>query len=142
MSTHIETDRLVRTFLRIRNKRAELTAAYTEQDEEMKAKLKQIEIELLRRAHEDGVKGFKTTDGSTYIAEEVHASIASPDDFRIFVLESGDLDFYEQRPSLKHIKEYQERHEGQSPPGVKLFREQRMRVRAAKQTTKGEANDA
>lgn len=143
MSTHIETDRLVRTFIRIRAERSELTAAFTEKDDALKESLRTIEAELLARAQADGVKGFSTKDGTTYIAEEAHASVAMPDDFRAFVLDTGDLDFYEQRPSLKHIKEYQERHEGAVPPGIKLFRENRMRVRATKKSTvKGEANES
>lgn len=143
MSTHIETDRLVRTFIRIRDERSALAAAYNEKDEALKANLRTIENELLARAQADGVKGFKTAEGTTYIAEDVHSSIAVPDDFREFVLSTGDLDFYEQRPSLKHIKEYQERHDGAVPPGIKLFRENRMRVRGAKKATnKGEADES
>lgn len=142
MSTHIGTDRLVRTFIRIRNERSALAAAFTEKDDALKDNLKQLEIELLRRAQEEGVKGYTTENGTTYIAEDVHASVAVPDDFRAFVLDAGDLDFYEQRPSLKHIKEYQERHDGAVPPGIKLFREQRMRVRAKKATPKGEADES
>ena len=143
MSTHIETKRLVSTFIRIRNERAALTAAFTEKDEALKADMRTLENELLARAQADGVKGFATASGTTYIAEDVHASVAMPDDFRAFVLDTGDLDFYEQRPSLKHIKEFQERHDGAAPPGIKLFREFRMRVRAAKkETVKGEADES
>ena len=132
MSTQIETDRLVRTFIKIRSARSELSREYTEKDEELKAHLKTIEVELLRRAQEQGVEGFKCAEGTTYIAEEVHASIAVSDEFFDFVRATGDLLFYEQRPSLGHIKEFQAEHNGAVPPGIKLFRENRMRVRASK----------
>jgi len=139
MSTHIETDRLVRAFIRIRDARSELTAEFNAKDAEMKENLRTIENELLARAQVDGVKGYTTTYGTTYIAEDVHASMASHDDFHAFVLGAGNLDFFEQRPSLKMIKEYQGGHDGAVPPGIHLFREFRMRVRAPKKGGKDES---
>jgi hypothetical protein len=127
-----DTDQLVRVFIKMRQARADLARTYNEQDETLKAHMKSVEIELLRRAQEQGVEGFKTKDGTTYIAEEVHASI---DDYNVFsnFLESPDVEdpyaFYEQRPSLKRIKEYQADNDGTPPPGIRLFRENRMRVR-------------
>ena len=128
----IETNRLVRVFIRIRAERKTIAEKFTLKDDELKRKLKTIENELLRRAQEEGVEGYKTADGTTYIAEEQHVSIADPDEFMPFVRESGDLYFYEQRPSLGHIKEYQNEHKGELPPGVRMFREYRMRIRASK----------
>ncbi len=111
------TDALVRVYIKIRNERRRISKEFNEKDAELEAKAKQVEVELLRRAQEQGVEGFKTEEGTTYKAEEVHAKIADSDTFRQFVLESGDLDFFEQRPSLKHIKEFQNEHEGKPPPG-------------------------
>ena len=138
----IETDRLVRVFIKIRNQRTALKQTFTDADDVLKTKLRQVENELLRRAQAEGLKGFSTADGTTYIGEEQHVSIAVPDDFNQFVLASGDLLFYEQRPSLGHIKEYQAEHDGTLPPGIKMFREFRMRVRATKSKQKEEGNDA
>jgi len=132
------TDSLVRVFIKIRDKRSGLKRAFDVEDEELKAKQRKIENELLRRALEDKVEGFKTTAGTTYIKEDRHVSIADSDEFTAFVLSVGDLAFFEQRPSLGHISEYQKAHDGNLPPGVRMFRENRMRVRAA--TKKGETN--
>lgn len=133
MSTpKIETDRLVRSFINIRNARKALKDKYDTEDEALESKLKTIEIELLDRALKENVTGFTCKGGTTYIAEEVSVSIADADAFHSFVRETGDLDFYVQRASLGHIREYQKIHEGKPPPGIKLFRENRMRVRAAK----------
>lgn len=130
--TPVETDRLVRAFVRIRDRRAELKREFTLADDDLKGKQRQIENELLRRAQADNLEGFNTKFGTTYIAEERHVSIADPDEFAPFVLETGDLLFYEQRPSLGHVMEYQKAHDGKLPPGVRMFREFRMRVRAKK----------
>lgn len=132
MSTSITVDKLTQAFVRIRDKRRELKHTFDAEDEVLKEKLKQVEIELLRRAQEEGVTGWKTPHGTPYMTEDQHTSIADPDGFMEFVLQTGDLLFYEQRPSLSHIKEYQKAHDGELPPGVRMFRENRMRVRATK----------
>lgn len=134
------TDALVRVYIKIRAARSTLKKAYDEEDGDLQVKQKKIEVELLRRAQEQGVEGFKTEDGTTYRATDTHAKIADPDAFRTFVLSTGDLDFYEQRPSLKHIKEFSDEHEGKVPPGVHLFREERMRVRTASKRQPLEGN--
>lgn len=124
------TDQLVRAFIKIRDARSELTRKFDADDDDLKQKQKMIEIELLRRAMAEKVEGFTTKDGTTYIAEEVHASIADDDAFYGHIAATGDYLFLERRPSLKHIKEYQSEHDGGIPPGIRLFRENRMRVRA------------
>lgn len=140
MSTQeIPTDKLVRAFIRIRAKRAELTREYSVLDEDLKVKLRQVENELLGRAQAQGLKGFSTPEGTTYTKEDQHVSIADPDEFMKFVQAEGDLLFYEQRPSLGHIREYQKAHDGLLPPGVRMFRENRMRVRAVNKG--GKEND-
>lgn len=132
MSTTVTTNTLVRTFIKIRALRSAKKKAFDAEDDELKEKLRRVENELLRRAQEQGVDGFKTADGATYQSEERHVSIANADDFTAFVRETGDMLFYEQRPSLGHITEYQNAHDGKLPPGVRMFREFRMRVRASK----------
>ena len=131
----ITTERLVKTFIRIRDARSKLAKEYAEQDEGMKASLKQVEIELLRRAQEDGVTGFKTKEGTTYTSEDMSVSIADDTVYFDFIRETGDLDFFERRVSVKHLKEYMNEHNGETPPGLNLFRELRMRVRAPKAET-------
>ena len=130
---NVPTNKLVRVFIKLRDKRAEMKRAFEEQDDELKGKQRQVENELLRRAQEEGVEGFKTTEGTTYISEEKHVSIADPDTFKTFLADEDDpYLYYEQRPSLGRIVEFQKGHDGNLPPGIRMFRENRMRVRAAK----------
>lgn len=129
----VPTNKLVRVFIRLRDKRAEAKRAFDEQDEDLKGKQRQVENELLRRALAEGVEGFKTIEGTTYISEEKHVSIADPDEFKTFLAEEDDpFLYFEQRPSLGRIVEFQKGHDGNLPPGIRMFRENRMRVRAAK----------
>lgn len=134
------TEALVRVFVRIRDARSSLKEKYEDEDNKLKSDLRAVENELLRRAQEQGVKQFKTDDGTAYIGEEQHVSMADAEVFRSFVEETGDLLFYEQRVSLGHVKEYMDAHDGKLPPGVNFFRENRMRVRANRKKGEGDGN--
>jgi hypothetical protein len=134
------TEALVRTFVKIRDARSELKAQFEDKDGALKQDLRTVENELLRRAQEQGVKQFKTDDGTAFIGEEQHVSLADGEVFRAFVEKTGDLLFYEQRVSLGHVKEYMSAHEGRVPPGVNLFRENRMRVRANRKKGEEDGN--
>mgnify|MGYP001194372319 CR=1 FL=1 len=128
-----DTDTLVQVFVRIRAARKTLKAKYTDEDAMLNGKLKMVEVELLRRAQDQRVEGFKTKYGTTYISEDVHASVGDNDAFVEFLeTQENPYVFFENRPSLKTIKEYQRDHDGASPPGIRLFRENRMRVLAKK----------
>ena len=140
MGKDISTDRLVKAFIKIRNTRAERTREFEAEDGEMKASMKLIEVELLSRAQEQGLTGYTVEGvGTTYTSEDMHASIKD-DAFFDFVRETGDLDFFERRITIKHVKEYMAEHDGQLPPGIHVFRELRMRVRTAR--AKGRSKDA
>ena len=126
----IDTNTLVGVFVKIRDKIAANKLDHERKAFELRKKLRRVENELLRRSYEEKVPGFKTKHGTTYRHEERHVSIADPDDFGKFVRGTGDLLFYEQRPSLGHVVDYQRTHDGDLPPGVRMFREYRVRVRA------------
>lgn len=136
----VNTDRLVRVFLKIRSTLSADSKAWEMHKAHLKSQMKQIEVELLRRALAEGVDGYSVKGmGTTYINEEWHISIVDDPDFFEFIRESGDLDFFERRVSLKHLKAYQKLNKGMIPPGLRVFRENRMRVRASKK--KGVVDD-
>lgn len=134
------TEQLVRVFLRIRSARSEAATEYKKKDDALKAQLSTVEMELLRRAQAEKVTGYTTKDGTTYISPEMHVSIADDQAFYDFVRETGDLEFFERRVTVAHVKEYMEEHEGEVPPGLNLFRENRMRVRASKKKGTADGN--
>lgn len=138
----ISTQQLIRVFLKIRNAKAAATRAYEAKDAEFKASLKMVEAELLRRALEQEVEGFKVKGlGTAYTKEEMHVSIGDDKTFYQFCRDTGDLDFFERRITIKHVKEYMAANNGELPPGIHAFRENRMQVRAATEKRKGRIND-
>lgn len=144
MTEAIKVDRLIAVYTKIRAVLAAETRAYEERKAELKGQQRTIENALLARSQQQGVDGFKTDAGTAYQAEEMNLSIADDVEFFAYVLQTGDLEFFERRVSMKHVREYQKINDGRLPPGLHAFRELRMRVR--KPITRGakanEENDA
>jgi hypothetical protein len=119
----------VAKYVQLRDARAASNKANDEIDRAYKECLEAIETSFLASAHEQGVSGFKTQHGTVFSEEQVLASIADEAAFFNFVLEEGDLDFFERRIKITHIKEYAKMNGGRFPPGLNIFREFKMKVR-------------
>lgn len=130
VSENITDDRLVRVFRKIRAAISEKTKAYEQEVAVLKDQQKQIEVELLRRLHDRGATQTKTEDGTAFISETMTANIADEPNFFKFVLEQGDLDFFQRRISITHLKEYMREHGDNVPPGLNIFKELSINVRA------------
>ena len=98
-------------------------------DQAFKAALEAVEASLIAAAQAQGVTGFKTEAGTTYLDERMLTSIADDNAFFNFVREQGDLDFFERRVKVAHVKEWMEANGGHLPPGLNVFRELTMKVR-------------
>lgn len=129
----IGDDKLVRVFRKMREKLREETKVYEAKAKELKESMAVVEAELLRRLQERGAKQTKTEDGTAFISETMTASIADEDQFFGFVRETGDLDFFQKRVSVTHLQEFMKEHKGVLPPGLNIFRELGINVRAPRQ---------
>lgn len=122
-------DKRVAKYVKLRDERAAVNKEATTYDALYKETLRVIENSMLADAHAQGVKGFKTEAGTTYVEEKLSASIADENVFFEFVRQQGDLDFFERRISINHIKEWSKDHDGAMPPGLNYFRELTVKVR-------------
>lgn len=127
----MNSDKLVKLFIKSREARAALTRAYDAEKAQMDQIMQMCENFMLKAADASGVKGFTTDYGTTYTAEKVNLSIADDAAFYGFVLAQQDLDFFERRVSSRHVEEYMKTAGGNAPPGLNIFRERVMRVRKA-----------
>ena len=62
----VNIDKLVKTFIRIRNKRSELSAEFKEADEKLSKQQDKIKFAMLDHCKEQGVDSVKTADGVFY----------------------------------------------------------------------------
>lgn len=122
-------DQRVARYVKLRDARAAANRDADITDKAYKEALSAIESSLIAAAQLQGVTGFKTAHGTTYLDERMLASVADENAFFSFVKEEGDLDFFERRVKVAHVKEWQEAHDGKLPPGLNVFREVTMKVR-------------
>lgn len=127
----IESDeRIVAVYIKIRNAIKETTKDYEEALQVLEKQRDQLKAELLRRLHERGATQTKTPNGTAFIAEKMTATIADEGLFGQFVLEQQDTAFYQRRVKIEHLKEYMAENNDALPPGVSIFRELDINVRA------------
>lgn len=129
----VTVDQLVAVYLKIRNAKKAATAAHKLQDAKFEESLRRVEMEILQRQQHAGVTGFQIKGvGTTYAREEIRLTIAAEAEFYKFVLEEGDLEFFQRRPSVEHVREWMKNNGGQLPPGLRIFREVRIGVQKPK----------
>lgn len=122
-------DKRVAKYVALRDARAASNKEANALDEAYKSALEAVESSLIADAQVQGVTGFKTEAGTTYLDERMMTTIADDNAFFNFVKEQGDLDFFERRVKVTHVKEWMEANGGHLPPGLNVFRELTMKVR-------------
>ena len=125
----IGLDRLAKVYVKIRDKRAELKAAFDAQDTALKEQATKIEMALLAHMNSTGVQSARTDHGTIYRQEEVKPSASNWDAFYAWIKENDAFDALERRVKKTFVTEYMETHEGALPPGVAVHREFVVRVR-------------
>jgi hypothetical protein len=132
-------DLLVGVYIKIRSKIAEVNKEYEDRLGHLRGQQKQVSAEILRRLHERGSTQTKTDSGTAFINEDVSITIADEEAYGAFVLAEQDPSYYQKRAKVERVKEYMKAHDGTLPPGLNIFRELVINVRAPKK--KGAASD-
>lgn len=121
-------DRMVRAYMKMRERRSQLKREFEETDGKIKAQMEMIETEFLKMFQETGTKNLKTEMGTVFTAETTKASIADWGTFAEWVRANNALEFLEQRVKAKEVTTYLEEH-GELPPGINTHRERNVRIR-------------
>jgi hypothetical protein len=126
----IPDDKLVKVAIKIRDRIAEITREHEAQVAVLKEQQTSVTNEIIKRLHTRGATQTKTPNGTAFLGEKMTATIADAAMFKGFCLTEQDLDFYQARVKIDHLKEWMEKHEGRLPPGVNIFREVTLNLRA------------
>lgn len=124
-------DRAVKAYVRIRDEKDRLTREYNEKEAGLKSQLEQLELFFAAEAKAAGVDGFKTQFGTVFKEEKLTASCADWELFGNWIVEHNEIEMLERRVKHATVKQYMADHGGELPPGVSVFREEKMRVRRA-----------
>lgn len=135
-------DQIVGLFIKIRTKIADVNKEYDAQLQHLRGQQQQVSAELLRRLHERGATQTKTAAGTAFISEQMSITIADDDAYGAFVLAEQDYSYYQKRAKVERVKEYMTAHNGELPPGLNVFRELTINVRAPRGKSEQAINDS
>jgi hypothetical protein len=113
----MKMDSLVETYIKVREKKSRLKAAYDAEVKQYDELQDKIEALLLAKFGELGVDSVKTENGTAYTSVRSSASIADWDTFWAFVKEHGAYEMIERRVSKAAVEQYKSANDD-LPPGL------------------------
>lgn len=117
-SEKLSAEALVAQYIKLRDKKAQMKAAYEASVAEITEIQNKIEAVLLHRLTEQGADSMKTPAGTAYVVVRTAANLADWDAYRAFCEKQEDpFMFIERRVSKAAIEQYREAH-GELPPGL------------------------
>lgn len=116
----MKADKLVKTYIKIREKRREIAEQYEKEDAELKESLELIESELLEVCKQMGADGFKTEYGT--VTRKVAKRYWTSDwhSFHNFIKEHSALELLEKRIAQTNMSVFLEENPDLLPPGLNI----------------------
>ena len=127
-------DKLVESYIAIRDRIAARKAAFDAEDGKDKELLRKIELVLMQRMDQDKEESFKTAAGTAFIQVNDFAGVADWDALKDFVLANEAFDFLEKRVAKTAVREYVKAN-NQLPPGVNYGTKREVMVRRPSRKT-------
>jgi hypothetical protein len=124
----MEINTLVEKYIQLRDKKAEMKAAYTAKVERIDAALKQIEGVLLHTFNETGMESVRTANGTAYKTTTVSAKVSDWEPCLTYIRQHDAWELLEHRVGKKAVEEFMA-DKGMPPPGVSVVTDISINVR-------------
>lgn len=121
-------DRLVATYIKIREAREAKKREFDAQDAEFVRNLTKLETALLGSLQSQGLTSVRTEHGTVYTQIDVKPRVDDWDQVYAFIRAHDAFEALERRIKKTFVQEHIEAH-GAAPPGVSVFSETVVRVR-------------
>lgn len=130
--TDVSVDRLVSTYIKIRDKRAEILREYESQDAELKEQLDLVTSELLELCKATGVESMRTSVGT--VSRSVTTRYWTSDWGSLYaVIKENDVpQLLEQRIHQGNMKQFLAEHPESMPAGLNQDSKYTIRVTRAR----------
>ena len=122
----VNVDRLVKVYIKIRDEKERVNKEAKDAVAVLDKQMEKIEAQMLAYSIESGVASFKTPFGTCYKKQSEKASVADWNSLEAWMLKNQDLSMVEHRVKVTAVREYAEDHDGSLPPGVNVFKEEKM----------------
>jgi len=125
----LSLDKLTRIYLKIRDKRAEISAQFKEEDDKLKSQQERVKQALLAHCKEHNVDSVRTAEGLFYRSVKKRYWTSDWDSMNKFILDNGVPEFYEKRLNQTVVKQFLEENPEVIPPGLNVDSEYAISVR-------------
>ena len=125
----VQVDKLTRTYIKIRDKRAELAAKFKSDDDDLRDQLELVKGALLDYCKDHGVDSVRTSEGLVYRTQKTRYWTSDWSSMHKFILENNLPEFFEKRLNQGAVKEFLEENPESVPPGLNTDSEYVIAVR-------------
>jgi hypothetical protein len=131
MSEKENVDNRVEQFIAVRDKLKEMDEAHEAKRKPLLAIKEELSGWLLDLLDKMGAENIKTAHGTVHTTTRSSASLADPQAFMDFVIESERYELLDRRANSTAVKDYIQDHQGNLPPGVNFSSVKTVGVRRA-----------
>lgn len=123
----MKLDDKVEQYIALRDERAKIKKAYTEDDAKLKGEMKLIEMDILEFLNATGQESAKTQHGTAYKELFTSVTVADGKQFFDYVFKHRAVDLLEKRINKTAYISY--RDDDIEIPGVKIYQEDKIKIR-------------
>jgi len=130
--TSVDLDKVVSTYIKIRDKKNELAAEFHKREEELNEKLDVIKKVLLEHCQDTGVESIRTQSGTFYRSVKKKYWTSDWESMNRFIMENEAVDLLEKRIHQGNMRQFLEENQDLLPPGLNVDSEYTITVRRKK----------
>ena len=122
-------EKLVKTYVKMRDKRAELSDTFKAADSKLIAKMDLIKQALLQHCKDHDVTSVKTSEGSFFRTTKQRYWTSDWESMHEFIMENNLPHFFEKRLNQTNVKQFLEENPDLVPKGLNVDSEYVVSVR-------------
>ena len=120
---------ITRRFVRIRDKRAELSAEFKRLDDDLKERMEALKSEMLAYLNENEVDSVKTENGTFFRSTKTRYWTSDWEAMHTYIKKHDLLGFLDKRLNQTSVREFLESNPDETLPGLKTDTEYVLTVR-------------
>ncbi len=125
----VPVEKLTRVYIKIRDKRAELKAAFEAEDKALEEQQNSVKSALLDYCKDQGIDSVRTAAGIFFRTIRTRYWTNDWDSMNNFIMEHGIPQFYEKRLNQTSVRQFLEENPDVLPPGLNVDSEYVITVR-------------
>ncbi len=129
MSDQVKADKLAGVYIKMRDKRKELSAAFEEQDKKIEDQMDMVAEELLRLCKSIGADSIKTSAGLVFRSVRTRYETTDWESMYNFILEHDIPQVLERRISTTNMKQFLDENPELMPVGMNINNKYTVTVR-------------